>query len=217
MLKKRINSKFVNDVSVIILAGGNSCRMTFPKLLLQYDENHTFIEKIVNTYLQLGLTKIVMVLNHQVWNHYQDFFKNKMSGVEVTLNGHPEKGRIFSIQLGLAKINTPFVFIQNTDNPFVKKELLNEMFSVASVNGYVTPRFNNEGGHPILLCGNSIQKVKDASVESSLKDNLKNVKRRDLNCSDSGILININNPEDYRRYFPTGYATSSFKNLNSNA
>ena len=50
--------------SAIILAGGNSTRMKFPKPWLKIDTT-TFLEKIIKTYQNFGIQKIILIINQK--------------------------------------------------------------------------------------------------------------------------------------------------------
>ncbi|MCC6684656.1 MAG: nucleotidyltransferase family protein [Bacteroidia bacterium] len=196
------DKSFLNSVTaVVILAGGYSLRMGFPKLLLPFNESETFVEQIVKVYRQIT-NNIVLVINNEVHQKWLSFFNTRLSGVCIIPNLHPEYGRTHSIQLGLAKAKTNNVFIQNCDNPFVKKELLTEMLKAAPADGYVSPRVNKKGGHPVLLCGAAINAIMNAPDESTLKDILSKQKRIDYPTDDADILVNIDTAESYFMHFP---------------
>lgn len=198
-------------IAVIILAGGNSERMGSPKLLLPFDQNHTFLHQLVETYRKLESLELFLVLNKKVWNLTKEYLTENFADVTVVLNSHPEYGRLYSINLALSKITTPYVFIQNTDNPFVKTSLLKEMLSVAPSEGYVSPRYAKQGGHPILLCGPTVERVAGLQNNAPLSDALSKEQRIDLPTDDLSILVNINSPESYSLYFPNMISNRFYK------
>lgn len=198
--------------SVIIIAGGYSLRMGFPKLLLPFTEKETFVEQIVKVYRQIT-NQIVLVVNDKVYDKWCSFFNTRLPGVLIIKNLNPEYGRTHSIQLGLEKVHAAKIFIQNCDNPFVKKELLSDMLKKAPNNGYVSPLVNKKGGHPVLLCGSVIFNVIQANVESTLKDIIFSQYRTDCLTEDTDILININTEESYLINFPENMQ-KFFPNLN---
>ncbi len=191
----------MNNAAVVILAGGQSQRMGFPKLLLPFSCNNNFIEQIVSIYLQVIREDIFIILNETVKNNNANYF-SQMQGVNIILNSSPELGRTFSIKLGLERINANKIFIQNTDNPFVTKKLLYALISQRTENGYVSPLINGKGAHPILLCGEAIETVKNASNELSLKDVLSSCYRKNITVNNALFTVNIDTPEIYKQYFP---------------
>lgn len=188
------------EPAVVILAGGYSLRMGFPKLLLPFTESETFVEQIVIIYRHIT-NNIILVVNNEVYEKWPSFFNSRLPGVCIIPNLNPDYGRTRSIQLGLEKANSDKVFIQNCDNPFVKKELLNDMLQAVPDNGYVSPRVNKKGGHPVLLCGSAINALMNAPDGSTLKDVLSRQKRTDLATNDTDILINIDTAESYFMHF----------------
>ena len=187
--------------AVVILAGGYSLRMGFPKLLLPFTESETFVEQIVKIYRHIT-NNIVLVINNEVYEKWLSFFNTRLPGICIILNLNPDFGRTYSIKLGLEKADADKVFIQNCDNPFVKKELLTDMLQAAPDNGYVSPRVNKKGGHPVLLCGSASNTLINARDGSTLKDILSKQKRTDLATDDTDILINIDTAESYFMHFP---------------
>lgn len=192
--------KRTGNVSVVILAGGYSLRMGYPKLLLPFNHSLTFIEQIVKAF-RLVTDNIVLVINEEVYKKFEVFFSARLPDVTMVLNPNPECGRTYSIQLGLKKIDTNRVFIHNSDNPFVNEALLKEMMLAATDNGYVSMRVNDRGGHPILLCGATIEKVDKAETERSLKEILSGENRTDIQTDDESILLDIDTPESYQKFF----------------
>jgi len=187
--------------AVIIIAGGHSLRMGFPKLLLPFTETETFIEQIVKVYRHIT-NQIVLVVNNEVYEKWRSFFNTRLPGIRIIPNPNPDYGRTHSIKLGLEKTNAANVFIQNCDNPFVKKELLTDMIQAAPENGYVSPRVNNKGGHPVLICGSAISILRNANDVSALKDILSTQNRTDHPTNDTDILVNIDTSESYFMHFP---------------
>lgn len=190
-----------DNVAILILAGGISKRMGIPKLLLPFDNKNTFIEKIISEYCDSINSKILLVLNEDVWNKNKNFYL-QLKEVTIVPNTKPDKERTYSIQLGLEKIKASKVFIQNTDNPFVNQKLLQKLTLSSPENGYVSPRYNGKGGHPILICGSTINKIRNADSSLSLKDILSNESCVEIDVSDDTVLINIDTPEAYKIYFP---------------
>ncbi len=195
------NLSNINKSAVIILAGGESKRMGFPKLLLPFDSGKTFIEQIVKVYSTVMQGSIVLVLNDAVLNQYKNYFE-QLQGIRIVPNTHPELGRTFSIKLGLETVHENRIFIQNADNPFVNASVLQDMLAMKPIDGYVSTRVSDKGGHPVLLCGNEIAAIKESGTDRSLKSILANQNRIDYATRDQSVLYNIDTPEEYKKHFP---------------
>ncbi len=191
-----------NEVSVIVLAGGNSSRMSFPKLLLPFSSDKLFIQQIADIYNEVINGDKICVVNESVLKANENYIRNVMSGWILVGNSNTESGRTYSIKSGLKMTQSNCVFIQNTDNPFVNKDLLVKMLALAPLRGYVSPRNQNKGGHPVLLCGQTVSVVREADDTCSLREILSGENRVPLETEDSSVSISIDNPELYSDYFP---------------
>jgi len=194
----------LKNFATLILAAGFSGRMGIPKLSLRFDEDRSFAEKIIQTYQSAGCRNIVMIVNEQGENYLR---RQKVSFTEndvtVILNMHPERERFYSLQTGLRSVQNGLpVFVQNIDNPFVETELLQQLANIYTPEGYVVPRYNGRGGHPVLL---SERIVNDITTSLDWGQNLRNFLQAypQISCpvDDEKILININSPKEYRKYF----------------
>ncbi len=178
--------------------------MGTPKPFLLYDNNSVFIEKIIESYLDFGCSTVVITIddNERRW----DNFKSKYDNVEAVFfvsNLHPEFERLYSTKIGLLEMNEiNYCFLQNADNPFISPIILRTIYSRRKGNAYVVPNFGAKGGHPILL-GNDVMNyiLSIEQLKLSLKEVLMECQRIDCNVNDESVLININTPEDYKKYF----------------
>ena len=194
----------MNNLSVIILAGGSSERMKYPKPFLPFDSQITFIEKIVLEYYNFGCSEIIIVLNeelnHQPWDKNLSNISSKTS---IIINKHSDFGRFYSIQLGAKALqNVEQCFIQNVDNPFIDQDLLKEIYSSRVNNGYVVPMYLDNGGHPVLISNNVIKSIiEEKNIYINFKEKLKKFNRKSISVENEKILVNINIVEDYKLYF----------------
>ncbi|MDQ1265664.1 MAG: molybdenum cofactor cytidylyltransferase [Bacteroidota bacterium] len=190
-----------HDVGVVILSAGKSERMGQPKALLQFDDRRRFIDKILEEYLDFGCGNIVAVVNESGI----DYINNK-GDIKIVINKRLECGRFYSMKLGMQNIgDMNCCFIQNIDNPFVNKDILNLLYSRRDTNLYIVPSYRGKGGHPILIGRKIIDEIKEESVNDlNLKDYLKRFDRKFVDTEDDKILLNINTPEDYEKNIKHG-------------
>ncbi len=193
----------MKSVAVIILAGGESSRMKHPKAFLKFDRRNTFLEKIINEYVDAGIEDIILVINASSLNSENEIILSLLdNNITLIYNKKPEKGRLYSLKLGLSKlIGTENSFIQNIDNPFVSSNLLNKMIPLIKSGSYVSPTYNGKGGHPILiskLICNTILDYDDTSI--TLRNILAKFNKTTMPY-DEQVLININTADDYTKYF----------------
>src|ERR1035441_6620686 len=184
-----------NTFGAIILSGGKSERMNYPKAFLEID-GVTFLQKLANTYNK-EVSEIVVVLNQEL---SESKWKKKIEAIDKTckivLNHHSDKGKFYSLQLGAKNISSDYCFIQNVDNPFVNPSLLNELIQNKNLNGITIPVSNRKSGHPILVSKNVLEKIsitEDTNIH--LKDFYAAFSKKFVEVEDESVLMNINTPE----------------------
>jgi len=189
---------------VLILSGGYSRRMGYPKLFLPFDSKQNFCLRIYHEYKRAGAKQCIVVLNH---NLNTGFWADKLAEVSskctIIWNKHPEKGRLYSISLGLKAMEKPqSVFIQDVDKPFIKHSDITQMLSAHRDNGYLQPVFRKKHAHPILINPDIFQHIaKSEDQGKTLKMILQDFKRNFLAIDNSKIDININTLSTYKMHF----------------
>jgi len=187
---------------LVILAAGHSSRMQSPKALLSFDKRFTFLSKLIATYLSWGVEEIVVVLNEELAQKYpvpREFQDN----IRFVINKHVEKERFFSVKLGLNEIlRSEYCFLQNIDNPFITWEDLDLIHKEKQAGTWVSPQFENKGGHPVLLSREVIDHIINLPQD---EDNLKVILEawpcKPAIMPDDNVLININDLLDFDKYF----------------
>lgn len=191
-------SEFTDQSAVIILAAGLSKRMGRHKSDLNFSEEETFLDHIIHVYKKFGVSKMVLVVNE---SFNSSSFLNDDS-LKIVINQKLDYGRFHSIQLGLQELENTPVFIQNIDNPFVNAGLLIKLQNGLDDEDFAVPVYEGRGGHPILLSSRIIESLKnDFQNNDRFDDILKSFNRKDVIENDPYTGVNINTPEDYKRYF----------------
>jgi len=201
--KKKMITSSTNYASAIILAAGNSDRMGFPKAFLKWNEDITFVEKIILEYKKFGCRNIVVVFNVETKFYYlKNYYKN-FNGVKVITNQHNSLGRFFSFKMCLQSLSEEYpCFVSNIDNPFVDQHTLETIFKNRNTvhKGYTVPTFQKQGGHPILLNEpliDGICHIKENDL--NIKDVLARYDKKEIEVENPNILHNINTPDEYKR------------------
>lgn len=191
----------MNDkIGVVILAGGKSVRMGYPKPFLEVN-GETMIERIHRVYSSFT-DSINVVLNGEYsegkWEHY---FRNIADKFDVQLNPHPEHGRGFSLQLGLARMTkASFVIIQNVDN-VVTGELIEALLAKKNKLGYTVPVMNGKRGHPVLISRRVANKILAVPPgDFRLDIFLSSFPATEVPVNDPAIFTNLNTQSDYRNF-----------------
>jgi len=199
---------------VVILAAGRSERMKEYKALLPFDAKETFIERIVSTFSTWGCGEIVLVTNPETQKEMEKLELIPRE-VKVVINHNLELERFYSVKLGLGAIlNSRYCFIQNIDNPFVDSSVLDLLYQNRSEKAYVSPVFNHKKGHPVLLNRHGIRTISEwTDHAANLKEVLGIMECRTVEMPDDRVLININDPKEYQRYFlPTPHSEGFIEN-----
>jgi len=188
-----------DEIGVLILAAGFSSRMGTSKTFLKFDEKRTFIEKIIEEYTIFGIATVIVVLNENDTKASADYnFKN----AKIITNYEPEKGRSSSIFLGVSHLlQKKHVFLQNIDNPFVNQQILHKLYDNRKENSYISPVFNNRGGHPILIPKIILTEIQAKITEiQNLKQLLQPFSRENVLINNNSILLNINTKKEYKKH-----------------
>lgn len=186
------------ETGVVILAAGKSERMKTLKAFLPFDEHTTFIRKIISTYHNWGCKEIVVVTNEKSAILFKSS-EPEIGNVTIVINDHLEYERFYSVKLGLGAIHTSsFCFIQNIDNPFIDSQILDILYDHRSTEKYISPVFENKGGHPVLLNRGNMNRISNWSGNSAnFKEVLNTMECVNVEMPDDRVMININSPEEY--------------------
>lgn len=190
------------ETGVVILSGGNSERMNFPKAFLNYG-NATLIEYLVNIYTKAEIDKPVIVLNYKLFNDkFSGLINDLKTKAIIVKNSKPQNGRMFSLKLGLSELNAKkYCFIQNIDNPAVDEKLLFKMMKNATADSFVAPLYKGKSGHPVLICKSIINHLfENTDLSLTLKDILAGFKKINVDSGGLNVLENINTPADWANY-----------------
>ncbi len=188
--------------AAIILAAGASNRMGKPKISVLFRPGISFLEQCVSQFLLFGCREVVVVINSEglQWiEEYKPVIKKKAL---LVLNPHPERGRHYSLRLGLEKSGMRHeLFIHNVDNPFVSQEVLRVIHETSLIHpgfDYISPRHEGQGGHPIMVSENLARLILHDSSNRSLNQILHDYQREDAVINDPNILLNINSMKEYQ-------------------
>lgn len=186
--------------SAVILAAGLSVRMGAPKAKLYFDENQTFAQKLAAEYHRAGIEQLILVVNRDL---YEDiaFREGHRPQMEVVLNPFPEKGRHYSLLLGLAQVPKGHAcFFQNVDNPFTDASLLRSLWPYCQDQAVIVPEFEGKGGHPVLLGHDVVRTICTKPLPSFWRIDrvLENFGQHRVAVYNKLIHCNINSPEDYK-------------------
>lgn len=189
-------------VGGLILTAGNSSRMGSPKALLKLGET-TFLERIVNLLQEAGVSPIRIVAGKH-FIQISSRFKNLQ---EIMIrNDHPEKGQLFSLQLGIKELRDQCdgLMMCLVDHPLIQQETFNKLLAKFQETDkeIVIPRFNDRKGHPVIFGAGVFGELLETPLDQGAKPVVrKNNSRVALvEVKDKNILADIDTPEDFKRF-----------------
>ncbi|MBL0310134.1 MAG: nucleotidyltransferase family protein [Bacteroidetes bacterium] len=167
---------------------------------LRFAENESFLQHLIRVYQKAGIQKIIVVLHPAI---ELNFLKGEIKDITWLTNLFPEFGKMYSLKMGLAQNrNADFCFLQNIDNPFTSIRLIKQLVEARTKADYAVPIFNGEGGHPILLSSVIIKHILQIEGnDRKLNEVLTTFNRINVETGDRRILVNINTPSDYAKFF----------------
>lgn len=201
------NNNIGKDFSVIILAAGKSERLGFPKLSLEYNEQHTFIEQIAQEYSVFGCKVIIVVVNKVGLEYIKEHHLKFPVNAVLVVNEYPEWHRFYSLKTGVKALKEcQSVFIHNVDNPFVNHQILTELLESSDSTDYIIPEYKGKGGHPILISKKIVDHI--ISIDENqvhLKEFLNQYSKLKTPVQDEKVLVNINTMDEYKKFFSSGF------------
>jgi CTP:molybdopterin cytidylyltransferase MocA len=190
-------------INAIILAAGESQRMGKPKPLLKF-EDKTFLEQIISVLKLSDADRITVVLGAEAETIKKSI---DLSGTNIVINKDYQKGQLSSLIAAIEDTpeQTKAMLICLVDSPFITKEVVNQIISKfrETNNPIIVPVFNKERGHPTLFSRALFDELANAPQAQGARHVIYSNEEKilELETSESGILIGIDTPADYKFHF----------------
>jgi CTP:molybdopterin cytidylyltransferase MocA len=188
-------------IDAIILAAGRSRRMGTQKLLLPF-AGQTVIEHIVDQVLAAAVRDRVAVVAGE-----NDAVAAALSKKSITLaiNPDPEAEMLSSVRVGLRAMrpDAQAAIIVLGDQPSLQSEVINRLVSAFQTTGkgIVVPVHENKRGHPLLIAAHHFDELQrhfdNVGLRGLLAAHADEVE--EIESTDSGVLADMDYPEDYQR------------------
>ena len=190
-------------INAIILAAGESRRMGKLKPLLRFKDK-TFLDEIISVLKLSDVDRITVVLGAEA----QTIKKSvDLSGTNIVVNKEYQKGQLSSLIAGIEDVpeETKAILVCLVDSPFITQEVVNKTIrKFKETNSpIIVPVFNKQRGHPTLFSRSLFNELANAPEEQGARHVIYSNEEKilELETCESGILIGINTPEDYKFYF----------------
>jgi len=206
-----------SKTTLIILAGGKSSRMGFPKGLLKHSSTYWVLSQIKNyteqeVYIGLGFDyqyyfEAIPWLKKAVES--PQMFEQKK--VNVVINQTPEFGLFSTLQAVLKVLNSTEtnknILALPIDVPLLESSELEKILS--KENQIVIPIYNNKKGHPVKLASTFWKSLLKLNVTDKKARLDLQIKKRNaseitfIETNDASILKNLNTPKEWQEFTTT--------------
>ncbi len=191
-------------ISALVLAAGLSTRMGGdPKGLLPFDERDTFVTRIVRTFIEAGITDVVVVIGHEAVRVRAALEQSGLP-VRVVVNAAYQQGQFSSLLAGLDAIDRPGLeallltlvdaplFAASTVEAVVRRFEETRAPVVRAVRG-------SEHGHPVLIAQSLFSAIRacDPGAGAKLVVRGHASDAGDVPVDDPGAYIDIDTPAEY--------------------
>jgi CTP:molybdopterin cytidylyltransferase MocA len=182
----------------LILAGGESRRMGFPKALLEFG-GETFLDRLIRTFAA-HCAPVVAVLGAEAERVRAGL--RLVDRASIVVNSDYLRGQLSSMQCGLRDVpeHAAGVLFTLVDHPDVRDTTIRKL--LGSRAPVAMPRFNGRRGHPIWFSRALVPEFLALSPDSTAKIVLERHSHEIdyVEVDDPGILDNVDDPDAYRRF-----------------
>jgi molybdenum cofactor cytidylyltransferase len=202
-----MNAETNSQVAAIILAAGKSTRMGEAKQLLRLGDG-TVLGQTIENVRRSRMDEIVLVLGSSAEAIRRQLPISLLEGLKVVINPAYAQGIASSLRAGLSALDAQIAaaLIVLADQPFVRPQTLNQIAQLAhqhrsSRAQIVIPSYRGVRGNPVLLDRSVFAEVMALQGDVGCRAIFGNHTERILNLEveDEGILLDIDNYEDYER------------------
>jgi molybdenum cofactor cytidylyltransferase len=186
------------NAAAVILAGGASRRMGFPKALLTIGSD-TFADRLINVFTGL-CSPVVVVLGHEA----ERIQAGIASEARFVINPDHALGQLTSLQCGLRSVETKpdAVLFTPVDYPSFSRDTVTSLLHAFEVHRspVVVPRCDGRHGHPVLIASNLIGELLALPADASARDVIHRHAGHTLyvDVDDPGINRDVDDPDAYR-------------------
>jgi len=198
----------MRSIAGLILAGGESRRMGTPKALLQLG-GETFLDRLIRVMGQ-SCSPVIVVLGHEA--------QRVRSGLDpagaalFVINQDYGRGQLSSLQCGLAAVPSEAegVLFTLVDRPLVEPStiarVLQRFQERLPPEVLVVPRAGLRHGHPVCVARELIPEFLALPLEAQARDviHAHAGETAYVDVEDTGILVDVNDPEAYQRLVARG-------------
>jgi molybdenum cofactor cytidylyltransferase len=192
-------------IPAIVLAAGRSSRMGRAKAMLPAGDGHTFLTRIVRTFLDSGVDDVIVVVGHGAEAIAASFSESGLPA-RFVVNREYDRGQLSSLLAGLNVIDRPgvsAVLVTLVDVPLVSSSTVRAVIDAyrRTAAPIVRPTSGNRHGHPLLIDRSVFAALRSADSSSGAKPIVRAHASAigDIPIDDEGAFTDIDTEEEYRK------------------
>ena len=188
----------------VILAGGDSSRMGFPKALLLTREGKPFVAAIAAAFADAGISDIVVVTGRDHERISEALSTTQFARApRIVRNPDPSRGQLSSLVIGMdaVALDTPAMVVTLVDVPLISPGTVRLVMAEWKRTGapIVRPAIGERHGHPVVFDRRVFAELRLAPSDIGAKYVVHAHAAEVLNVpvTDEGCLVDVDTPRDY--------------------
>ena len=197
-------------IPALVLAAGRSSRMGRAKATLPAGDGHTFLTRIVQTFLDAGVDDVIVVVGHDAELIAGNFAASGLPA-RFVVNPDYDRGQLSSLVAGLGVVDRPgvsAVLVTLVDVPLVSAATVRAVVERYRRTGapIVRPTSGDRHGHPLLIGHALFDALRAADPAVGAKPIVRAHASADgdIAIDDEGAFTDIDTEEDYRKAITAG-------------
>ena len=191
----------MSGISAIVLAAGESSRMGFPKMLLDFN-GRSMLECVIANVSESVVDDIVVVLGA-----YRDELEKIVSATSARFcyNEDFKEGMLSSVKCGFRNLpaDTEAVLVFQGDQPLITAKVIDEVVEGYrdSGKGIIIPVHKNKRGHPLMLGKKYFSEIEKLSPDEGLRSLSSKFSDDvyEVMTDEAGILRDFDTFEQYKK------------------
>lgn len=193
----------MSGISAIVLAAGESTRMGFPKMLLDFN-GKPMLECVIDNVSQSEVDDIVVVLGA-----YRDELEKIVLATSASscYNEDYKEGMLSSVKCGFRNLpsGTEAVLVFQGDQPLISAKLIDLVMEGYrnSGKGIIIPVHKNRRGHPLMVGKKYFSEIEKLSPDEGLRALSRKFSDDiyEVVTDEAGILRDFDTFEQYKNAF----------------
>lgn len=188
-------------LAAVILSGGSSSRMGYPKALLPY-HGRPFLEHLlaISKHPKIGTRRVVLGAQAEPIAR-----SVALDADEIVVNDEWKKGQLSSIQAAIRSLppGTDGLLLFLIDHPLITANLVHGLIQhfYESHAPIVLPVFQGKRGHPVIFSSSLYGELNDAPLDTGARTVVwaHNARLAEFRTDEEGCILNLNDPKAFER------------------